>query len=320
MPKMSDVFKINEASMRAFQMAGWQRPEAKAYFEKEFGPAALEVAIIMAAVVDNHEDDDYTMDELLGDPQIERVIAALKESEKFRKVIRNNQPVFKSMKARGDIAGVWATIHEFANQFIVRPDTYGGSPTSINLEKVAPGWEWVELEGKACYSYEGQKMQHCGKAEGRMFSLRDPSGNPHVTLDLAGPEGSDFGPFRAEPGSIIQLRGKQNAVPDRKYWPAIKQLVTQWGVQNIYDYERQSDAVEGTDLVKYLGIEAPLLDQNPTRDENLRYTIYDRETNTVLAQDIEDERTAELEAQSIALSMDHDPERWADILYIEAQD
>ena len=87
------------------------------------------------------------------------------------------------------------------------------------------GSYWVKLEADEC-DVEGDRMQHCGKSEGTMYSLRDKAGKPHVTADIV-PDGGDIsGPVHGGDGPrLVMCRGKQNAAPDRKYWPAVLELL-----------------------------------------------------------------------------------------------
>lgn len=60
-------------------------------------------------------------------------------------------------------------------------------------------------------------MQHCGQASGDMWSLRDKSGKPHVTLDVVG-------------NQAVQIRGKQNQTPDGVYWKYIEEFCKKFEV------------------------------------------------------------------------------------------
>jgi hypothetical protein len=78
-------------------------------------------------------------------------------------------------------------------------------------------------------------MQHCGRVVGgTMYSLRDQSGNPHVTID------------RDYSGDIVQLRGKQNSSPEKKYWPMIKRFFDETSANDV------TDTSVDRELVSYL--------------------------------------------------------------------
>lgn len=106
------------------------------------------------------------------------------------------------------------------------------------------GWSWVMIGSGEC-GIEGKRMQHCGKASGIMYSLRDPQGKPHVTMDVSPqPDGVDDGPLHIPAGDIIQLRGKQNDMPDMKYWAKIKSMVQKVGAEDLWDSYASDDDPE----------------------------------------------------------------------------
>lgn len=76
------------------------------------------------------------------------------------------------------------------NRAIERDDI--GAPTVMDLDGEWLGWRWVFLESNAARDAEGFAMGHCvgrgyyddlGKSAG-VFSLRDPDGAPHVTVEM----------------------------------------------------------------------------------------------------------------------------------------
>jgi hypothetical protein len=88
-------------------------------------------------------------------------------------------------------------------------------------------------------------MQHCGDAQFNMASLRDPQGKPHVTADL----NFDY-------KAIRQLKGKQNAVIDEKYWDACGQLFKHLGEQSKrmwqFDDNLYLRSQKGIDFLEFL--------------------------------------------------------------------
>lgn len=99
------------------------------------------------------------------------------------------------------------------------------------------GWFWVEVGD--CAAMEAKLMQHCASdPNGRLYSLRDPAGNPHVTLTMN------------HKNVVSQIKGKNNEVPNRQYWEYIKAFID--------DFEGSSlnlHSVEGynTEFVAFLG-------------------------------------------------------------------
>lgn len=88
-------------------------------------------------------------------------------------------------------------------------------------------WTTVECDDK---SKEGRAMQHCGLASGDMYSLRDPQDKPHVTVDHV-----------KESNTIPQLRGKQNSIPEKKYFKYIKELFKKLNDPRLTDGEFNAD-------------------------------------------------------------------------------
>jgi hypothetical protein len=107
---------------------------------------------------------------------------------------------------------------------MIRQARCNGTPKD-SIEGVEPymelgeGWRLVRLMTAAALDFESSIMQHCIGNGGyddqladpsRVFiSLRDPYGNPHVTLSMSG-------------NDIEELSGKQNQPPHAKY---LKRLV-----------------------------------------------------------------------------------------------
>lgn len=85
------------------------------------------------------------------------------------------------------------------------------------------GYFWIHISGDEC-SQEASDMQHCGRADGKMYSLRDTNGKSHVTIDLD-----------KSKTAVLQVRGKQNKTPDEKYWPYIKAFVNHFNNAKIKD-------------------------------------------------------------------------------------
>lgn len=86
------------------------------------------------------------------------------------------------------------------------------------VAELADGYTLVRMLTPAALDRESKLMQHCignGAYDGeltkewvRYLSLRDPAGNPHVTMDTTDLKEQMF---------INQIKGKQNAVPLGKY-------------------------------------------------------------------------------------------------------
>ena len=107
--------------------------------------------------------------------------------------------------------------------------------------------------------YEGDTMGHCVggycpdvvAGRSRIYSLRDPRGEPHVTVEVQPMRGSELGRYAADlpegedvaamknpPQRIVQIKGKQNAAPKEQYLPYVQDFVRggQWSdVGDIYN-------------------------------------------------------------------------------------
>lgn len=86
------------------------------------------------------------------------------------------------------------------------------------IVKLPNGWMWVRLD-QCENSREGEEMQHCATdGRGDLVSLRDPQGKPHVTMT-----------YNQAKNTVFQVKGKQNAVPDKKYWSMMEEFFSQTG-------------------------------------------------------------------------------------------
>lgn len=112
------------------------------------------------------------------------------------------------------------------------------------------GWTVQGLRTEAQLGAEGKVMQHCVGAycepveEGtsKIFSLRDPAGNPHVTiewradsvhenLDWDALQKASYNEFLDDEslfgaGRVVQVYGKQNDPPAGRYKPYVQEFIT----------------------------------------------------------------------------------------------
>lgn len=83
------------------------------------------------------------------------------------------------------------------------------------------GWMWDKLEHPRALEAEGEAMNHCvggycdkvSRGHSAIYSLRDPEGNPHITIELD-----------PTTNRIRQTMGKANSIPKEQYTPYIKHL------------------------------------------------------------------------------------------------
>jgi len=99
-------------------------------------------------------------------------------------------------------------------------DEYGNITDPRVVYKFDDGWYVVELDNKNDLMVEGNKMNHCvgsywdevQSGNSKIFSLRDPNGKPHVTIEL------DKG------NKIRQISGNSNSEPS----PELQQKIDEW--------------------------------------------------------------------------------------------
>lgn len=121
------------------------------------------------------------------------------------------------------------------------------APAGVTVYQFKDGYTWQELRGAEQLGPEGQSMQHCvgsycdvvEQGVSRIYSLRDPNGSPHVTMEWNLSE-SDVDTDRLAAispvaffdnekflhGMIVQIYGKQNEPPAEKYKPYVIEFLT----------------------------------------------------------------------------------------------
>ena len=101
----------------------------------------------------------------------------------------------------------------------------GGIERGTVLYQFDDGWTVQQLETPEQLYDEGEAMQHCvgsdddyceqvEEAQVIIYSLRDPSGNPHVTME-----------YDPEERRFEQIKGKQNDPPQEKYAERVRQFI-----------------------------------------------------------------------------------------------
>lgn len=128
-------------------------------------------------------------------------IEQLKKYPKLQSLINSD-----SIKTFDDIVD---TVRKF-NQSNVKFEKPNKEDIFIQLPNK---WYWLNLRKDAC-DKEATAMQHCGTdRRGILYSLRDKENKPHVTIS-----------YNEFTNKVNQIRGKQNAVPNKKYWPACEEF------------------------------------------------------------------------------------------------
>jgi uncharacterized protein YjbI with pentapeptide repeats len=135
----------------------------------------------------------------------------------------------------------------------------GGLPQGEEVYRFKDGWT-VQMLSADQLDAEGEEMQHCvagycdqvRHGETFIFSLRNPSGRPHVTIEwepksrLSDAEVDALKDFLVgyvtdveTPGRFVQIMGKQNDEPADKYRPYVQEFINQrfggdlWGIAQV---------------------------------------------------------------------------------------
>jgi hypothetical protein len=259
MPRLTEVFVFQEANVTSLaQMNKLPLPVAN-HINKLDRKYAPEIAKIFAASYRKSLDDllknpseleDYEsgpisglVDNFIQEREWRVIKKAIEDNPKKKdEIIRKVVEFEKTNKTHdGTIGGGTQQGNEFLA--LMRPyRPTGPDPDEVKgraFVKFPDGFFWVKLSQEECDS-EGEDMQHCGHAGGDMYSLRDPQGKPHVTLDYV-------------PGDneIPQLRGKQNDPPQEKYWKYLPTIIKKLGNPSIQDGETLGNSPLGGWLEKH---------------------------------------------------------------------
>lgn len=147
-------------------------------------------------------DKETVNDEELIDGIIQYSLTSPEELKKYPKLqsLINSD----SVKKFDDIAAVVSSFKEKIDNKVNKEDIF---------LKLSNGWYWLNLRKETC-DKEATAMQHCGSdRRGILYSLRDKENKPHVTIS-----------YNEFTNKVNQIRGKQNAVPNKKYWPACEEF------------------------------------------------------------------------------------------------
>ena len=145
--------------------------------------------------------------------------------------------------------------------FVIMPE--GGVEQGEVVYSFDDGWTIQELRTDKQLDNEGTVMQHCVGSyceafiddEYNIYSLRDPNGNPHVTLERV-----------KKRRMFEEIKGKQNDVPVKKYRKYIFEwLTSEWFIPSnealedeyVLDSGRESEFVTG-----FLGMFGVEVDQD----------------------------------------------------------
>lgn len=123
---------------------------------------------------------------------------------------------------------------------------------SVPVFTLSDGWQVVKV-GPEDVGKEGEIMGHCvggyiaEARDGKIYSLRDPKGEPHVTVELSGdPTDSQSLRNGFNRVDILQQQGKSNQRPISEYQNRLEEWYTHlnqqgWDVENKEDREPEYD-------------------------------------------------------------------------------
>jgi hypothetical protein len=128
----------------------------------------------------------------------------------------------------------------------------------MNVPGMPKDFYWYNIGLSSC-SIESERMGHCGRDRGGiLFSLRRKSGREltsesHVTVS-----------YNENTATVLQIKGKGNAVPLQKYWPMVAAFFKYVGAENNKENGRYS--ASGTDafqeMNEYLEAETGVPSEN----------------------------------------------------------
>lgn len=137
--------------------------------------------------------------------------------------------------------------HEKLAEDMEREATKSYMDPSKVVFRLSNGWTVNKLEADDC-DIEGDLMGHCvggyarAVAEGRttIFSLRDPKGGPHATIEIIPETNRVRGQETSMTWNVVQIQGKSNNEPNEEY----KEMLREWfeslkedGVKVEWEYE-----------------------------------------------------------------------------------
>ena len=113
------------------------------------------------------------------------------------------------------------------DEFLKNQKALKGSKLAENVDykTILPfqdGYKFIQLISKHSYDVEGNQMGHCAagyadRISSTLYSLKDPKRMSHVTIEVRDQNDQN--------GGIVQIKGKENAAPVKKYIPYIKAFI-----------------------------------------------------------------------------------------------
>jgi uncharacterized protein YjbI with pentapeptide repeats len=121
------------------------------------------------------------------------------------------------------------------------PEPEGGRDQGEIVYRFRDGWTVQSLQTPEQLAEEGEAMQHCvggddychlvEEGDVIIYSLRDPGGNPHVTME-----------YGVQEERFQQIEGKQNSTPRAEYQARVQEFIL-----NVYGGEPTAMLMAGAD-------------------------------------------------------------------------
>lgn len=120
------------------------------------------------------------------------------------------------------------------NEYLINRQAEDGRNAGEIVYQYSDGWTIRKL-GSGDLDYEGAAMGHCvggycsivesGSSE--IYSLRDPNGEPHATIEATLEDAVSWGEIGLDPPmKVVQIQGKQNREPLPEYKEKLKEWFT----------------------------------------------------------------------------------------------
>lgn len=124
----------------------------------------------------------------------------------------------------------------------------------VEFRAMAEGWRWVEVRSRKALNREGAMLKHCvgsyaeavEKGRCRIYSLRDPSNKPKLTIEAIEEKASGEPASKPEEVKRVrwaQVRGFANELPSLEMAPALRELEAQWKSMSV-------ELAGGSDLIE----------------------------------------------------------------------
>lgn len=182
--------------------------------------------------------DDLTPENEEDEEINDALIAGL--AERAAPSVNDYSQAMETLKAKGTAIAMWAretkrdlgrvtlaqaleaiAEHEFKTSLVPQGEVVYAFPDGYTVQELRTAPE-LKAEGEVMQHCVGSYCEQVSSGLSRIFSLRDPHGNPHVTAEW---QVNDNDEERWPYGHFVQIYGKQNEPPAEKYKPYVQQFI-----------------------------------------------------------------------------------------------